>query len=42
MSESVAKDVCMGSDGERSGFVFGRDVAGRVASLIERRKFNDP
>jgi len=42
-AEPIARDVFMEGDGsdERNLLIFRRDESGRVASLIERRKFND-
>lgn len=37
----IARDVFMDDGDEKNLYVFRRDAAGRVAELIERRKFND-
>lgn len=37
----VAKDVFMSTDDERNLLIFQRDGHGKIAALIERRKFND-
>ncbi len=39
--DALAKDVFMTGGDERNLVIFRRDAAGRVAELIERRKFND-
>jgi len=39
--QPVAKDVFMGTDDERNLLIFQRDEHGKVATLVERRKFND-
>ena len=39
--DAVARDVFMDTGDERNLLVFRRDEKGRVAELIERRKFND-
>jgi hypothetical protein len=39
--DAIAKDVFMGGDDERNLLVFRRDRNGRIATLVERRKFND-
>ena len=39
--DAIGKDVFMTGGDERNLVIFRRDAAGRVAELIERRKFND-
>ena len=43
VADPIARDVFMDGDGsdERNLLIFRRDASGRIAALIERRKFND-
>ena len=40
--DAIAKEVFIDDGDERNLLIFRRDTAGRIAELIERRKFNDP